>query len=138
MLTHQYTAICEYARLEAGGKWIIIGLFPNGIGTPVVPFPLPVLTFFQVLRADAPGQYKMHSKLSRLDTGEIVAGARAQLQVQQAGPVILPVPLLNLQLKAFGTYTWSIEVEGQPEPFVTEFPITHVQQQIRIVPPPQF
>ena len=135
MLTHQYTIVCEFARQESGGKYIIIGLFPNGIGTPVVPFPLPVLTFFQALKADSPGQYKVNSKLSRLDTGEVVAGAKAVVQVQQPGPVILPVPLLNLQLKAFGTYVWSIEVEGQPEPFVTELPITHVHQQIRVIPP---
>jgi hypothetical protein len=88
-----------------------------------------------VLKADAPGQYKIHSKLARLETGEVMAGAQAVVQVSQPGPVILAIPLANLQFKAFGIYTWSIEVEGQSEPFVTEFPVAHVPQQMRVMPP---
>jgi hypothetical protein len=136
MLTHQYTAICEFARLEMGGKWTIIGLFPNGIGTPAIPFPLPVLTFFQALAADAPGQYKFNAKLSQLDTGRVLVNAQGVIQIVQAGPIIVPVPLANIQFQAFGMYTWSLEIEGQADPFLTEFQVAHVPQQMRFMPGP--
>jgi hypothetical protein len=124
--------------MEAGGKWIIIGLFPNGISTPQIPFPLPMLTFFQALRADCPGVYKFKGKLSELTTGNALAHAQGQLQTVQAGPIIFPAALPNLQFKAFGVYTWSLEIEGQEEPFLTEFSVTHLPPQIRYGPPPKF
>jgi hypothetical protein len=136
MLTHKYTAVCEYARQEAGGKWIIIGLFTNGIGTPVIPFPLPTLTFFQSLYADSPGHYRFSAKLSQLDTGTVLASVQGGVQTAQAGPVVIALPLPNLQFKAFGIYTWALEIEGQDEPFITEFNVAHVPQQMRIIPPP--
>lgn len=125
-LTHEYTLLCEMARQEMGGKFTIIGLFPNGIGTPQIPFPLPILTFFNALRADAPGAYKFSGKLSLLATGEKLAQADGIIQTVAAGPVVMPIPLPNLQFKAFGSYTWSLEIQGQDEPFVTEFQIAHV------------
>ena len=135
MLNHKYTLVCEYARQEAGGKFIIIGLFPNGIGTPQIPFPLPTLTFFQVLQADAPGNFKFNAKLSQLDTGAVLANVQGAIQAGQVGPVVMAIPLPNLQFKAFGVYTWALEIEGQ-EPFITEFNVEHVPQQLRFVPPP--
>jgi hypothetical protein len=136
MLTHKYTVVCEYARQEAGGKWIIIGLFTNGIGTPQIPFPLPTLTFFQYLYADSPGHYRFTAKLSQLDTGTLLAKVEGGVHTPQAGPVAIALPLPNLQFKAFGLYTWALEIEGQDEPFITEFNVAHVPQQMRIVPPP--
>jgi hypothetical protein len=132
-ITHDYTLICEYARPEAGGKYIIIGMFPNGIGTPVIPFPLPYLTFFNALRADAPGTYKFLGKLTQLD-GTLLAKAEGVIQTGQAGPIIMPIPLQNLQFKAFGSYGWSLEIEGQSDPFVTEFQISHVPPQVMFPP----
>jgi hypothetical protein len=135
-LSHDYTFICEQARMEMGGKFIIIGLFPNGIGTPQIPFPLPVLTVFIALKADAPGAYKFKGTLSQLDSGASLAQAQGSMQVGQAGPVVMPIPLQNLQFLAFGTYTWSLEIEGQDEPFMMQFQVARVPApQIRIVPP---
>jgi hypothetical protein len=125
-ITHDYTLLCEMARPELGGKITIIGLFPNGIGTPQIPFPLPFLTFFNALRADAPGAYKFSGKLSYLATGEKLAQAEGIIQTAAPGPVVLPIPLPNLQFKAFGSYIWSLEIQGQDEPFVTEFQVAHV------------
>src|ERR1700733_12101788 len=99
MLTHEYTAICEFARMEAGGKWIIIGLFPNGIATPMIPFPLPMLTFFQVLKTDRPGLYRFKGKLSELTTGNALAHAQGQITAGQAGPIVFPAAFPNLQFK---------------------------------------
>jgi hypothetical protein len=128
MLKHDYTIVCEFARPDAGGKWIIIGLFPNGIGMPQIPFPLPSLTFFQALTADAPGQYKFTAKLSQLESGKILANAQGMIQAAAAGPAIFPVTLGNLRFENFGMYTWSLEIEGQ-EPFLTEFKLALVPQQ---------
>lgn len=131
-LQHDYTMICEFARLEAGGKWTIIGMFPNGIGTPMIPFPLPALTFFQALHTDAKGQYKFTARLTQLITGQMLAQAQGAIQTQQAGPVILPITLGNLQFKAFGTYSWALEIEGQDDgPFVTQFEVSHVPMQLQ-------
>lgn len=135
-LTHDYTLLCEMARPEMGGKYIIIGLFPNGIGAPHVPFPLPVLTFFNALKTDAPATYKFTARLSQLATGELV-GAPVQgfIQAGSAGPVILPLSIFNPQFKAFGAYTWALEIEGQGDPFVMEFNLAHVPMpQIRFNP----
>jgi hypothetical protein len=126
-ITHDYTILCEMARQEIGGKFTIIGLFPNGIATPQIPFPLPVLTFFSALKADAPGAYKFTGTLAYLATGETLARAEGIIQTVVTGPVILPIPLANLQFKAFGSYTWSLEIQGQSDPFVTEFQLAHLQ-----------
>jgi len=135
MLTHDYTVICEHARMEFGGKWTIIGLFPNGIGTPQIPFPLPVLTFFQAFHSDKAQQYRFTAKLSQLDNGAVLASANGGVHTAQAGPVIVPLALGNIQFKAFGLYSWSIEVEGQDEPFLTQFNVAHVPQPMMIMPP---
>jgi hypothetical protein len=134
-LTHDYTIICELARPEAGGKFIIIGLFPNGIGAPHIPFPLPVLTFFSAMKSDSAAAYKFTGKLSQLATGEMVAMAQGMIQTAAAGPVILPISIGNPQFKAFGTYTWALEIDGQDEPFVTEFNLAHVPMPQMRMPP---
>lgn len=136
MLKHEYTLLCEHARIEMGGKWIIIGLFTNGIGTPQIPFPLPMLTFFQMLRAEATGNFKFTARLTELTTGNLLAQAQGGVQANNIGPVVMPLALPNLQFKAFGTYVWSLDFEGHPEPFLTHFNVTHVPQQLRVVPPP--
>jgi len=137
MLTHDYTLICEHARLEMGGKWTIIGL-TNGIGVPVLPFPLPMLTFFQAFKADGPmGHRNWNVRLTELTTGKTIAQAQGGLMVAQAGPVYFPVALPNIQFSAFGVYTWSFEIDHQTEPVLTEFEVAHVPQQLRTGPPPQ-
>lgn len=125
-LEHRYTAICEYARLEFGGKWTIIGLFPNGIGTPQIPLSLPMLTFFQVFHAEAPGSYTLTCKLTQLDTGVKVVEAKMQLVVGQVGPTCIPVPCPNLQFRAYGTYTWEARIDGHDDIAITQFQVAHV------------
>jgi hypothetical protein len=135
-LTHDYTLLCEMARPEMGGKFIIVGLYPNGIGTPQIPFPLPMLTFFNMLRVDGPGAFKFVGKLSQLATGEIVGQPiTGMIQTMGPGPVILPITFINPQFKAFGSYVWSLEIEGQDGPFAMEFPLAHVPApQLRFPP----
>lgn len=128
-LTHDYTIVCEMVRPEIGGKFVIVGLFPNGIGTQVVPFPMPLLTFFTLMRADAPGAYNYTGKLSLLATGhEISPIVRGVIQAPAAGPAILVHSIMSPQFTAFGPYTWEVGIEGQ-EPFVTQFDVTRIPPQ---------
>lgn len=138
MLTHDYTIICEHARLEMSGRWTLIGVLnDNKIATPMIPFPLPVLTFFHVLRTDAPTQLKFTATLSELTTGNRLAQAQGIVPALQAGSVYMQLAVGNLQFKAFGIYNWSLDIEGHAEPFLTEFSVIHQPQQFRVVPPPR-
>lgn len=134
-LTHRYTLVCELARPEMiGGKFFIVGLFPNGLATPVVPFPMPMITFLTIIETDAACNYEFTARLSQLATGEAVAApVRGRFQTPGPGAIALANTIQNPQFRAFGPHTWSIEIPGQ-EPFVTEFPITQITQQ----PPQQF
>ena len=128
-IQHDYTLLCEFARQEAGGKFIIIGLFPNGIGTPMIPFPLPYLTFFSVLKAETLGEFKFRAQLRPFSGGPFLAEVHGAMQVVEFGPVIIPVTLANMQFRETGTYTWSLHIEGQ-DPFLTEF-------RVFVIPPQQ-
>jgi hypothetical protein len=132
-ITHDYTLICEHARPEAGGKFTIIGLFPSGIGVPQIPFSFPVLTFFAALRADRAGSYRFTGTLSFLERGAPLVNAMGMIQAVQPGPILMPFALTNLQLREPGTYSWALEIDGQTEPFVTQFEVTLAPQ----FPPPQ-
>jgi hypothetical protein len=137
MLTHKHTIICEHARLEMSGRWTLIGVMPNVIATPMIPFPLPMLTFFHVFDIDAPANLKFTANLTELTTGNKLAQAQGAFPATQAGAVHMQMGLGNLQFKAFGVYHWLLEIEGQGDPMLTEFSVVHQQQQpLRIVPPP--
>lgn len=126
-LTHDYTIVCELARPEMiGGKFFIVGLFPNGIATPVVPFPMPMISFLTLLKADEACIHDFTGRLSQLATGESVGPpATGRIQTQGAGAVALVHTILNPPFRAFGIHTWSVEIPGYA-PFVTQFPITQV------------
>ena len=123
-LKHVYTVMCEQARLEMFGKFSLIGVTTGGIGLPQIPSPVPMLTFFNSLFADAPGTYKFAGSISQLLSGAILARADGVIQPPTAGPLIIPMQFNNLQFGAFGAYNWSLEFEGH-EPFVTEFQVFH-------------
>jgi hypothetical protein len=123
MVTHNYTLVCEDVRVENNGKFLVVGLYTNGIATTQIPFPLPVLTLFHSLSIDTPGQYKFRTRLAQLENGNVLAQVDGGFALPQPGtvPIILKIP--NPQFKAFGAYTVSLEIEGQPEPFVTAFQV---------------
>lgn len=129
-LIHEYTLLCEMARPEIGGKFTIVGLFPNGIGLLILPFPMPILSFYNALRADSPGTYRFTGRLSSLEGGPPLAQAQGVIQANQTGPFGVPVQFQNVRFTATGTYTWSLEIEGQDGPFLTQF-------QVAVVVPPQ-
>jgi hypothetical protein len=138
MLTQDYALICEHVRMELGNKFTLIGLLPGtNIGVPMLPFQMPVLTFFHGLRADSTGQFQFTGRLSELGSGKLLGQATGFIQISQPGVVYLPIALGNLRLTAFGSYTWSLEIQGQDEPFITQFDVQHAQMPMRIVPPPR-
>lgn len=133
MITHRYTLVCEDVRVENTGKFIILGLFTNGIGTTQIPFPLPSLTFFHALQIQQPGQFKFKMRVSHLDNGNLIAQVEGGFAAPQAAEIAFPIKIPNPQFNAFGIYTVSLEIEGQPEPFLTQFQVSLVTApQVRI------
>lgn len=124
-ITRDYTLICEQVRIEIGGKLTVVGLTTGGIGLPQIPFPLLSLTFLNVFKTDAPGTFKFNARITQLLSGGVLASATGVIQPPQAGPIVMPMQFANLQFGAFGTYTWSVEFDGE-EPFLTQFEVTHV------------
>jgi hypothetical protein len=111
--------------MEMSGKFILIGVFANGLSTPQLPFPVPSLTFFQSFGTDEVGGRNFTATLRQLDdAGTLLATVKGQIQASVVAPIILPIKLQNMRFMSFGTYTWSFEVEGQ-EPFLTEFKVMH-------------
>jgi hypothetical protein len=132
-LHHKYTLICEDIRQENTGKWMVIGLYTHNISTSQLPFVLPSLAFFLCLDADAVTQYKFKVQFRHLETGTLmVPELTGALGVQRVGPVVLPIKLGGIQFRAHGSYSVSVEIEGQDEPMMTEFLV-----QIAEMPPAQ-
>lgn len=107
------------------------------MGVPMLPFQMPILSFFHGLRADSTGQFQFTGRLSELASGKLLAQATGFIQVNQPGTVHVAIALGNIRLTAFGTYVWSLEIQGQDEPFLTQFDVQHAQMPVRIVPPPR-
>jgi hypothetical protein len=129
-LEHKYTIVCEHARQEPAGRWTLIGLFPSGILATHVPLALPMLTFYQEFRADTSGPVRLRGRLTQLDSGaQLAEMPPIQIHVG-SGTVSIPVGLGNIQFLAFGSYMWSVEIEGQKDPILTEFQVKHVPQQV--------
>jgi len=124
-ITHNFTVICDDVRMEIGAKFILIGVYANGLSTPQLPLVLPSLTVFQSFSADEVGvSRKFKATLRQLDNGAVLFAVEGNIQSAIDAPIVMPMRLSNLRFMSFGTYTWSFEVEGQ-EPFLTQFPLTH-------------
>jgi len=67
-LIHQYTLLCDEVRQENNGKFFIIGLYTPDVAVPAVPFALPALSFFNVIKSDAPGTFEFTFKFTHLGT----------------------------------------------------------------------
>ena len=123
-ITHKYTIVCEQIRKEDNGKLILLGVYTPNIAIPQLPFVLPSLTFFTCLESDRPGNWGLKFKLSHLESGKPIAEGMGQLGVGQPGLAFIPIPLGIIQLQAVGVYTFSLQIDEQPEPILTEFAVT--------------
>ncbi len=121
MVKAKYVLVCDEARREDNGKFIIIGLYTPDLSVPQIPFTTPSITFFLCLESDRPGMFRFNVKLEHLETGQNLAEGMGQMQFGAPGMGIAPVRFGNVQFIAGGSYIFSINVEGQPDPITTHF-----------------
>lgn len=122
-ISHKYTLVCEEVRQEINGKFIILGLYTPDIVLTQIPTMLPSLTFFQCLESDRPGHRSLKLTLEHLETGRKLIEAHGGVVFQRPGVAIAPVKFGNVLIQAAGPYNFILEVEGQPEPFITAFSV---------------
>ena len=132
-LTHKYTLLCDEIRQENNGKFLIIGLYTPDMTVGAIPFVVPALSFFVCMESDAGGTVDINFRLTH--GNNIIGGGSARMGIARAGMVVLPLRLGPLQLPGAGTYTFTIEVSGQSEPFSTNFDVTLVAQGQPGMPP---
>lgn len=120
-LTHRYTLLCDEIRQENNGKFIIVGMYTPDLTVTAIPFAVPVLSFFVCLDADAGGTAEINFRLTH--GNNILAGGSGRVGIARAGMVVLPLRFGPLQLPGAGTYAFTLEVVGQPEPFTTNFDV---------------
>ena len=123
-ITHKYTIVCEQIRKEDNGKLILLGVYTPNIASPQLPFVLPSLTFFTCLESDKPGRWGLKFKLSHLESGKQIVEGMGELGFGQPGLAFVPIPVGAVQLQAVGVYTFSMQIEDQAEPILTEFAVT--------------
>jgi len=122
-ISHKYTLVCEDFRQEINGRFIILGLYTPDIVLFQIPTVLPSLTFFQCLESDRPGRWSLKATLQHLETGRKLAEAHGSLGFRQPSLGVLPMRFANVLIHAAGAYNFVLEVEGQPEPFITPFQV---------------
>jgi hypothetical protein len=126
-LTHKYTIICDDVRQENNGKFLILGMYLGNITVSQLPFALPTLTFFQWLEADRLGGYTLRIQLQNLETGKVLAKAIVMMEVNQAPSmpaVTLNIPKFgNVQFDRAGSYTLSVQIDGQPDQIMIPFDV---------------
>lgn len=122
-ISHKYTLVCEDFRQEINGRFIILGLYTPDIVLTQIPTVLPSLTFFQCLESDRPGHWNLKLTLEHLETGKKLVEAHGGVTFQNPGLAVAPVKFGNVLIQAAGPYSFILEIEGQPEPFITAFSV---------------
>ena len=123
MITLKYTLVCDDVRREDNGKLMVVGLYTPNITIPQLPFVLPTLTFLQCLESDRPGNWSVKMRLQHLETGRNVMEAHGMMPFPQPGIAMAPVKLGNIQIRDVGAYNFVVEIEGQPNPLITDFSV---------------
>lgn len=122
-ISHKYTLVCEDFRQEINGRFIILGLYTPDIVLIQIPTMLPSLTFFQCLESDRPGHWNLKLTLEHLETGKKLIEAHGGVAFQKPSLAVAPVKFGNVLIQAAGAYNFILEIEGQPEPFITPFSV---------------
>lgn len=129
-ITHKYTLICDDIRQENNGKLILIGVYPGTITVPHVPFQLPSLAFFQVFESDRPARLSFRMRLERMDIGQAVAEGMGMLMVQRPGVGVAPVRFAPVAVPVFGTYSFTVNIEGE-QPIIFTFDVAQPPQPVQ-------
>jgi hypothetical protein len=122
-ITHKYTIICDDIRQESSGKMILIGVYVPHISIPQVPFVLPSLAFFQCFESDRIGNFSMRMRLEQMDVGRPLVEAMGMVNIPRPGIGYAPLKLGNLQIPAFGTYVFTVTIEGERDPIISTFDV---------------
>ena len=123
-ITPKYTLVCDDIRQETSGKFIVVGLYMGNITIPHVPFVLPSLAFLQVFESDRPGNFTFKIRLERMETGQAIVEGMGMMGIQRPGTGVAPIRFAPLQLPAFGTYSLTINIEGEPPMVLSTFDVT--------------
>jgi|ERR1019366_4681184 hypothetical protein len=122
-ISPKYVLVCDEARQEITGKFIIIGLYQQDLVTAQLPVVLPGLTFFVGVESDKPGNYQCRITLQHLESGQTVAEGMGGFGIQRPGFGSFPIRLPNLQLNAVGAYLFSLTIDGEKDPITASFNI---------------
>jgi hypothetical protein len=122
-ITEKYIIVCDDFRREDNGKFILVGIYVPDIGVAQIPVILQPLTFFCVLEADSPGNFKMSFRLRHEDAGRnIFEGAVPVGVADPSQPIVIPIKVSQVQFTSSGLYTFSLEFDGQA-PIVKTFTV---------------
>lgn len=127
--THKYTLVCDEVRQENNGKLIVIGLYTDKMVAPQIPFPLPALSFLYTFDADEPGDFQFRARLENLETGNVLAQAMGAIQVARPGTAVSVLGFRNINLERIGTYTMSLNIDGEENPITTSIEVILQPQQ---------
>ena len=130
-LTHKYTLVCDEVRQENNGKLIVIGLYTDKMAVPQIPFQLPALSFLYTFDAD-PGDSQFRAKLENMETGSVLAQAMGVIQAVRPGTAVSVLGFRNINLERIGTYTMSLNIDGEEKPITTS-----IEVMLQPQPPPQ-
>lgn len=129
-ITHKFTLMCDQVRKEDSGKWLLIGVFEDTIGIPVLPAPIAGLTFFMQLESDRPGGWNAKIRLEHLESGTKVFEGLAMINFQRPGRWMVPMQTPGFQFTALGAYQFVVEIQGQePNPIIHDFQVSLIVPQ---------
>ena len=106
----------------------MIGVYPGSITVPHVPFTLPSLAFFQAFESDRPANLSFRMRLERMDIGQALVEGMGMLGVQRPGTGVAPVRFAPVPIPVFGTYSFTVSIEGEP-PIIFTFDVLAPPQQ---------
>jgi Family of unknown function (DUF6941) len=122
-IIQKHAIVCDDARQENNGKWILIGMYTPDMQVPQIPFVLPTLTFFAWLESDRPGSFPFRIKLEHLESGASMAEGMGVMQFAKPGIGVSTIRFGGLQFSSPGAYVFSIQFDGQPDRLLTQFSV---------------
>ncbi len=117
-ITPRFSVMCDEVRQENNGKFFVIGMYTPDMSLPQLPFVASTLTFLLWLQIDRPGSFQFNARLTQLDSGAVITQAMGGFNIAAVRPDVpglLPVRLMNVQFSQAGAYTFSFQIQGEPE-----------------------
>jgi hypothetical protein len=122
-ITQKHSIVCDDARQENNGKWILIGMYTPDMAVPQIPIVLPSIAFFGWIHSDRPGSFSFRMKLEHLESGRVVQQGMGSLNFPKPGDGISLVRFGGIQLISQGAYVFSMDIDGQSDRLMTQFSV---------------